>query len=182
MAESEQSRQQSSWHTQNTVWLAVGSLVLLYGLLSLLIGKSYLPGLWKQKWVVTGADGFALALAYIVLGAFLIFEHRWFQRYVVGIGLALLSAGYGAYALMAGRSYLPGLRGGTTAVTGAHGRGVAMVYLFGGMYLLCRLFLEKHVHSESSRTQFYLFENALLLVLVGSLVYVLLNVGTAGGL
>ncbi len=44
---------------------------------------------------------------------------------------------------MVGQSYLPGVRGGTTTVGGTHGRGVALAYLVGGVFLFLRFFLEE---------------------------------------
>jgi hypothetical protein len=102
------------------------------------------------------------------------------KEYVIGLGVAICSALYGAYALMVGQSYLPGVRGGTTTVGGTHGRGVALAYLVGGVFLFLRFFLEKRCHREFTRNQIYLVENMLLIVLIGTLIYVLLNVGTAG--
>ena len=102
------------------------------------------------------------------------------KEYVIGLGVAICATLYGAYALMVGQSYLPGVRGGTTTVSGTHGRGIALAYLVGGVFLFLRFFLEKRCHREFNRNQVYLVENALLIVLIGTLVYVLLNVGTAG--
>ena len=103
-----------------------------------------------------------------------------FKEYFVGFGLGVLGVLYGAYALMAGATFLPGVRGGHATVTGAHGHGVAIAYILGGLFLFCRLFVEKHTRSDSSRAQLYFLENVLLMALIAVLVYVLLNVGTAG--
>jgi len=105
---------------------------------------------------------------------------RRIKEYVVGLCLAALLALYGIYALIVGRAYLPGVRGGTTTVAGLHGRGVALAYLVGGLFLFFRHFLEKRCHRQFNRDQVHFVENMLLLVLITALVYVLLNVGTAG--
>jgi len=99
-----------------------------------------------------------------------------------GLGLVVAAAGvfYGAYSLMVGHSYLPGVRGGTSQVSGMHGRGVGLAYLVGGLFLFFRLFLEKRCRREFTRDQVYFLQNLLLIVLIAVLVYVLLNVGTAG--
>jgi hypothetical protein len=170
------------WYATSRLRLVFGALLVGYGLYSFVAGRAYLPGLWRAEWAVTGTDGLTLSLAYVVLGLFLLLRRDLFKQYVLGLGLGPLGAVYGAYALMAGESYLPGLRGGAATVTGAHGRGVAVAYLVGGVYLICREFIEKHVHDEWTRTQLYFFQNLLLVILIGILVYVLLNVGTAGGL
>ncbi len=105
---------------------------------------------------------------------------HWIKEYVVGIGLAAVLALYGLYALIVGWTYLPGVRGGTATVGGMHGRGVAVAYLVGGLFLFFRHFLEKRCHRQFHRDQVHFMENVLLIVLTAALVYVLLNVGTAG--
>ncbi len=105
---------------------------------------------------------------------------RWIKEYVVGLGLAALLALYGLYALIVGWTYLPGVRGGTATVGGMHGRGVALAYMVGGIFLFFRHFLEKRCHRQFHRDQVHFLENVLLIVLIAVLVYVLLNVGTAG--
>jgi hypothetical protein len=104
----------------------------------------------------------------------------WIKEYVVGFGLAAALALYGVYALIVGWSYLPGVRGGAAAVSGMHGRGVALAYLVGGLFLFFRHFLEKRCRRQFYRDQVHFVENLLLIVLIAALVYVLLNVGTAG--
>jgi hypothetical protein len=102
------------------------------------------------------------------------------KQYGFGIGLAAVLTLYGLYALIVGHAYLPGVRGGTATVGGLHGRGVAAAYLVGGLFLFFRFFLEKHVRRQFNRDQVYFIQNLLLIILIASLVYVLLNVGTAG--
>ncbi len=166
--------------TGSALCLGLGALVGVYGLGALVMGRAYLPGLWRPRWMVTGADGVALALVYVVLGLLLAFRWSFFRQYVAGVGLAVFGVFYGAYALLVGESYLPGLRGGTSAVTGTHGRGVAIAYLAGGLFLFSRFFAEQRVHREGNRAQLYFVQIVLLLVLIAALIYVLLNVGTAG--
>ncbi len=104
----------------------------------------------------------------------------WVIQYVVGLMIGVPAALYGMYALMSGRTYLPGLRGGTATVHGSHGVGAALLYLAGGIFLVCRFFLHRRFRSHSARSQVYLLENLLLMVFIGAAFYVLLNVGTAG--
>jgi len=105
---------------------------------------------------------------------------RKLKEYGLGLGVGGVSAVYGVYALMSQHAWLPGLRGGNSAVTGAHGVAVAVAYLAGGLYLLCRHFLDPRAKTDLGRGEAYLAETALLVVLIGCLVYVLLRVGTAG--
>ncbi|NLW50884.1 MAG: hypothetical protein GXY85_08610, partial [Candidatus Brocadiaceae bacterium] len=104
----------------------------------------------------------------------------WFRQYVIGLGVGTVSALYGLIALWWGHTFLPGLKGGTATVTGAHGAGLALGYTAGGLYLFCRFFLHGRLRSEGRRAQIYLVENVLLLVLIASLSYVLWQVGTVG--
>ncbi|MCD6415665.1 MAG: hypothetical protein J7M08_03080 [Planctomycetes bacterium] len=107
-------------------------------------------------------------------------KRPWFVSYAIGLILGLLSAAYGLYALLDGSAYLPGLRGGTATVHGKHGVGAAVIYLTGGLFLLCRFFIHQRLRSEGDRKLIYVLENALLLALIAAVFYVLLNVGTAG--
>ncbi|MFO8006754.1 MAG: hypothetical protein R6V05_03370 [Candidatus Brocadiia bacterium] len=105
---------------------------------------------------------------------------RLLRDYGIGLVAGLAAAGYGAYALMSGRTYLPGLKGGTATVHGSHGVGAALLYLAGGLFLVVRFFLHERCRSESTRSQLYLLEVLLLVVFVAAAFYVLLNVGSAG--
>jgi len=107
-------------------------------------------------------------------------KSRWFKHYVLGLALGSGCAIYGAIGLMMRHAWIPGLRGGNSSVTGAHGMAVAAAYLAGGLFLLCRHWLHPRSRTAAGRGQLCLAENALLLVLIGSLIYVLLRVGTAG--
>lgn len=170
---------EQSWHAQSVPRLLIGGALLLYGLLALLAGRAYLPFLWRDRWAMTGMDSVALSLAYVLGGLYFGCSRHWFNQYVAGLSLGAICTLYGAYALLSGAAYLPGLQGAAGAVTGAHGRGVAVIYLVGGIYLICRLFLEPRVRRESYRLQLYFLQNVLLLALVAALVYVLLKVGAA---
>jgi drug/metabolite transporter (DMT)-like permease len=105
---------------------------------------------------------------------------EWVKEYIIGLGLGVGAALYGVYSLLAGSTYMPGLRRGTTSVHGSHGVGAAIMYVAGGLFLVFRFFLHRRCRLESTRSQVYLLENALLVVFIGSAFYVLLNVGTAG--
>jgi hypothetical protein len=98
----------------------------------------------------------------------------------VGLVLGLATAGYGLIALWTGRTFLPGIKGQTSTVTGSHGAAMAAAYVSGGLYLFLRFFLHKRCRSEWARAQVYLMENALLIVLIAVLAYVLWQVGTVG--
>jgi hypothetical protein len=102
------------------------------------------------------------------------------KELVLGLVLGLVTAVYGAVALLTGHTFLPGLKGGNLTVTGAHGAALGVAYLVGGLFLFCRFFLHPRCRSEQSRGQVYLVENVLLVVLVASLAYVLWQVGAVG--
>jgi len=102
------------------------------------------------------------------------------KEYVLGVAVGILGGVYGVYALMSGSTYIPGLQGGTATARGSHGVGAALVYLTGGVFLLFRFFVHPRCRSESARSQVYLLENLLLIAFIGSALYVLLRVGTAG--
>ncbi len=105
---------------------------------------------------------------------------RLLRDYGIGLVVGLAAAGYGAYALMSRRTYLPGLKGGTATVHGSHGVGAALLYVAGGLFLVVRFFLHERCRSEPTRSQLYLLEVLLLVAFVAAAFYVLLNVGTAG--
>ncbi|KPK61976.1 MAG: hypothetical protein AMK73_07105 [Planctomycetes bacterium SM23_32] len=102
------------------------------------------------------------------------------KQYVVGLGLGSVGAVYGAIALLTRHTFLPGLKGGNSTVSGAHGAALAAAYLVGGLFLICRFFLHPRCRSERSRAQVYLVENVLLTLLIASLAYVLWQVGAVG--
>lgn len=105
---------------------------------------------------------------------------RWLRQYVIALALGVPIAIYGAIALLTRNTFLPGLRGGNSTLTGPHGVAMAVVYLVGGLFLVCRFFVDPRCRSKHARSEVYLVENILLAVLIGAAVYVLLRVGTAG--
>lgn len=53
----------------------VGIAASIYGLLALLIGKTYLPGMHGDRMTMGGRSGYVLALAYLSGGIFLLIRH-----------------------------------------------------------------------------------------------------------
>jgi Mg/Co/Ni transporter MgtE len=107
-------------------------------------------------------------------------RRRWVKEYVVGLGLGAALAVYGLIAFWTKHTFLPGLKGGNLTVSGLHGAGLAAAYVSGGLYLVCRLFVQRRCRSAAAQGQVYLIENVLLVVLIASLAYVLWQVGTVG--
>ncbi len=105
-------------------------------------------------------------------------RRAWVKEYGIGLGLGPMCALYGLIALLGGRTFLPGLRGGKMTVTGPNGLGLAAAYVAGGLFLICRFFVHRRCRTRFARGQIYLLENLLLIVVIAALVYVLLKVGT----
>ncbi len=104
----------------------------------------------------------------------------WVRQYLIGLVLGAVCAMYGVIAMLTRNTFMPGLRGGDHTLKGAHGIALALVYLLGGLFLVCRFFVEPRCRSRFARGQIYLAQNALLILLIAAAVYVLLKVGTAG--
>ena len=103
----------------------------------------------------------------------------WFTRYVLGAGLGVACAAYGTFALLVGRTYLPGLAGHDHTLSDRTGTALAGGYLAGGLFLIARLYLEKRVSAKESWANLYFAQNLLLIILIACLGYVLMNVGSA---
>lgn len=106
---------------------------------------------------------------------------RWLGEYVLGLGVGPLVALYGVYSAVMGRSMLPGLGAQPYAFEGRLGLDLAAAYLAGGLYLILRLYVHRRCRSESAWAQVYVAENALLIVFIGTVVYLLVAVGSVGG-
>lgn len=52
--------------------LGIGSAAAIYGLVALLMGKCFLPGLSGNNHMVVGRSGYALATAYLLGGTYLL--------------------------------------------------------------------------------------------------------------
>jgi hypothetical protein len=104
----------------------------------------------------------------------------WFTERVIGLGLGSAITLYGLFALWTRRTFLPGIKGGSPTVTGAHGAALAAAYFAGGMFLIFRFYIHERCRSARRRGQVYLIENALLVMLIVALIYVLWQVGTVG--
>ncbi len=105
---------------------------------------------------------------------------KWFWRNVVGLGVGIAATIYGLFGLVARHAWLPGLRGNNHTANGLHAVAIALIYLTGGLYLVCRLFMHTRPRRRTDDSLLYLGEVGLLVVLIGSLLYVLLKVGSAG--
>ena len=103
---------------------------------------------------------------------------EWLKTYVVGLGLGTAAAVYGVVALVMGRTFLPGLKGGAHTVADRGGLALAGGYLLGGVYLLLRYHVEKRVGSAGARSPLYWLQNLLLIGFIAALIYVLMHVGT----
>jgi hypothetical protein len=99
---------------------------------------------------------------------------------VVGLGLGTACALYGLLALWTHHTFLPGLKGGASTVSGAHGAAAAAAYLAGGLFLICRFYVQVRCRSFAARRRVYRVQNLLLVALIAALVYVLWQVGTLG--
>lgn len=97
--------------------------------------------------------------------------------YVFGTGVGSVLLTYGAIALVRDKTFLPGQAGGDHFIQGRSGIMLALAYACGGLFLLVRLVLEKFWRGAAARERICVVENALLIVLIGSLIYVLVNVG-----
>jgi hypothetical protein len=96
---------------------------------------------------------------------------------VFGLGLGVLAALYGLVAFAMGRTFLPGLPGEAHTVTGPGATALAGGYLAGGLYLLCRFFLQERLPPRDSRPSLYVLQNVLLAGFIACLVYLLVNMG-----
>jgi len=105
---------------------------------------------------------------------------RWVRQYVVGLAFGAAAAAYGVYALASGHAFLPGLKARNSMLHGAHGRAMAIAYLAGGLFLVCRFFFEARCRTAFARGQVYIVQNVLLVAFVAAVVYVLLSVSAVG--
>lgn len=160
----ERGERRQAWLKQYVVGLGLGPALMLYGV-------SLLARLDDLGW-------YAAVVGVFLCGRFYLWQFAWFREYVVGLALGAATAIYGVVALWSRHTFLPGLKGGNSGVSGTHGAGLAAAYIAGGLFLICRLFLHRRCRSESSRGQVYLVQNLLLIVLILSLAYVLWQVGT----
>ena len=102
----------------------------------------------------------------------------WFSRYVIGLALGALCAAYGVVALLMGRTFLPGLRAADLFIGNRSGRALAAAYLLGGLFLIARFYVRGGDEPAPHRAWLYWLQNLLLAGFVGTLGYVLFNVGT----
>jgi len=105
---------------------------------------------------------------------------NWVKQYVLGLGFGVASVVYGLVALWTKHAFLPGLKGGSSTASGAHGAALAAAYVAGGLFVVCRFFLHTRLRSRWAHRHLYLAENVLLLMLIAALLYVLWQVGTVG--
>jgi len=106
----------------------------------------------------------------------------WLKEYVLGLGAGTLCMAHGLYGVVTRSAFLPGLKEGRFLLQGTSGLDLAVGYLTGGLYLLVRFFVHPRCRTESRRSQVYMVECGLLVGFMAALVYVLLKVGSAGGL
>ena len=63
----------ADWFKEYVLGLAAGSAGAIYGIAAMMVGRTYLPGRWVGRGrMVTGPAGFALALAYVAGGLYLV--------------------------------------------------------------------------------------------------------------
>jgi len=69
-------RQKSSsapgWFARHVVGLGLGGVCAVYGVIALLMGRTFLPGLRKDTLLIGNRSGLALAASYLLGGMFLI--------------------------------------------------------------------------------------------------------------
>ena len=103
---------------------------------------------------------------------------RFIKEYIMGWALGLAASLYGIFAIITGQAFLPGLNREQWALGGRGGRALALAYLCGGVFLLIRMVLEKKSVWKRHQALFYTLENALLIVVVGAVIYILVRVET----
>lgn len=100
----------------------------------------------------------------------------WVFHRVLGMVIGPALGLYGLAALLRGRAWLPGQVGGGL-VQGRPGLMLGLSYLSCGTFLFLRLFLERRTEDGKTSRRLLQAENVMLIVLIATLVYVLLNVG-----
>ena len=64
-----------AWPGRYVLGLGVGTAASLYGIIALAMGRTFLPGRHAHEVLVGGRSGFALALAYLLGGVYLLVRH-----------------------------------------------------------------------------------------------------------
>ena len=62
----------AGWIKHYVVGVGLGAICAVYGVVALLVGKAFLPGLPGNDWTVKNRSGIALSLAYLIGGVFLL--------------------------------------------------------------------------------------------------------------
>ena len=111
----------ADWFKEYVLGLAAGSAGAIYGIVAIIVGRTYLPSHWRGGGgrMVTGPAGFALALAYVAGGLYLV-VHFFVDRrvhsvqahntlYVLRMALLALLGGAVLVALgLLARGWVPG--------------------------------------------------------------------------
>ena len=171
------------WFKRYGLGLFASTVLAVYGVVALLqhhrggAARAVEPGARLHPVAI---GWYALAVAAFLTGRFFFWPSRRFRHYVAGLGLGVAVMCYGLLALVTRHAFLPGLIGGNSTVSGSRGTGLALAYMSGGLYLVLRLFAQPRAKSAPAAGLLHHAQNAVLLVLIGSLLYVLWQVGAVG--